>query len=62
MKKKKLEKKLVLNKETIAGINQDEMKKIEGGFSVLLLCTEFIACSVTCSIIGLCCIYRKKNG
>jgi lipid II:glycine glycyltransferase (peptidoglycan interpeptide bridge formation enzyme) len=48
MKKKKLEKKLTLNKETIAGLNADEMKKIIGA-SVLFLCTD------SCSVLGPCC-------
>ena len=56
--KKKLTKKLSLNKEYISSLNFDDMYKIKGGFSIL--CTDFIACSVTCSIIVRCCFEEKK--
>ena len=34
MKTKKLDKKLILNKQTVVRLNNDEMKKLEGGVSI----------------------------
>ena len=48
MKKKKITKKLSLNKETVAGLDAEEMKKIKGA-SILA------ACSDSCSVLVICC-------
>ena len=48
MKKKKLTKKLTLNKDTITILNPNEMSRIVGA-SVFLLCTE------SCSVFLACC-------
>jgi natural product precursor len=46
MKAKQLEKKLVLNKETIADLNKEEMNFVYGGFSEesICLCTRASDC------------------
>lgn len=46
--KKKLHQKLSLSKETIVGLNPDEMKKIKGA-SILHVCSD------SCSVFFICC-------
>lgn len=49
MKKKKLTKKLELNKENISSLNFDEMSKMKGAISLVFACTE------SCSVFVACC-------
>ena len=51
MKTKKLEKKLVLNKKTIADLINSEMKKVYGGVSVDTCWTD---CRTRCATEGCC--------
>ena len=54
MKKKKLTKKLTLNKEKVVTLNYDEMSKIKGA-SILVPCTE------SYSILAPCCAPTKNK-
>ncbi len=49
--KKKFEKKLVLNKKTIAHLGNEEMNLIYGGSFLILTC----GCSESCSLVWYCC-------
>ena len=50
MKKKKLEKKLMLKIEKIANLNHHEMRETKG-------MTALIVCSESCSALDICCDY-----
>jgi hypothetical protein len=52
MKTKKFEKRLALNKETIADLKSDEMKKIQGGYDKSILLTT--ACCIENSGVSIC--------
>ena len=57
--KKKLTKKLSLKKEKIVSLNPDDMQGTKGGVHtpfVTVGCTFEPGCSISCSIIGQCCI------
>lgn len=53
--KKRLIRKLALNKEIIASLNPDEMDKIKGAVSLLFACTE------SCSNLVACCEPKKDE-
>lgn len=44
MKTRRFYKKLVLNKKTVANLNSDELKVVQGGF----IFTELVSCVPTC--------------
>jgi len=48
MKTKKIEQKLALNKKTIADLNYDAMKKVQGGVSVEPCITDRSRCVTDC--------------
>jgi len=49
MKTKKLDKKVVLKKETVANLENFEMKAVKGGVTGALKCTQATrVCSVCC--------------
>ncbi len=45
MKTKKLGKKLVLNKKTVANLNKDEIKSLKGGWA---MCYDKGSCTTSC--------------
>ena len=59
--KKKLTKKLSLNKENISSLNPDEMDSTKGGATfydcITIGCT--FGCTISCSVIAPCCIIKK---
>ncbi len=52
--KKKLTKKLTLNRKTISNLTKNEMKLIKGA-TLLAFCTD------SCSLIAICCPTTKEN-
>ncbi len=60
MKTKKLNKKLVLKKESIANLNLEEMREVRGGDymnTIIDSCLVTICVNSQCSIDGPVCIY-----
>ena len=55
MKVKKIQKKMTLNKQTIAALNIDEMNKQRGGYeTVPMLCSVETRCLTECNPISVC--------
>lgn len=51
MKSKNFNKKLILNKKTIATLNRIEMKDVNGGFDPILTVNCSVDCTAICSMI-----------
>jgi hypothetical protein len=51
MKTKRFDKKLSLNKKTIARLNDGEMVDVNGGFVITIMPTCVVICTETCSCI-----------